>query len=123
MCTYTHKRKRLDSISSDKVSGGTQRGSEGGETRKYQNLLREKTLAAEILGILVTSNGNVGAFLKPPPDRPPSAAYHSPTLHLLLTHGKREGKNEEIKVVTCWANHNIDSLVPSRIIKCFALTT
>lgn len=45
----------------DKVSGGTQQ--RRGETRKYQ-----KTLAAQILGILVTSNGNISkaVFLHQP---------------------------------------------------------
>lgn len=94
-------------------------GSEGGETRKYQNPSREKTVATEILGILVTSNGNKGAYLKPTPVVP----LHQPITSPPHPWKRKREKNEEIKVVTCWANHNIDSLVPSRIIKCFALTT
>lgn len=53
------------------------------------------------------------------PNKPPP--HISPNVSPL--HPQKEGGDEEIKVVTCWANHNIDSLVPSRIIKCFALTT
>lgn len=66
------------------------------KTRKYQNPSRKKMLAVEILGILVTSHGNMGAYLKPPPDCPLS--HPCLTLYLLLTHENRRGRKKVKKL-------------------------
>ena len=108
-CAHTHmKGSNFIQYRLKKYLGACKGSSEGWQTRKYQNPSRKKTLPEEIPGILVTSNGNMVAFLNatPPHTRTGSFSFASlspPPVPVPCPHPWKErgGKNEEIKVVTC----------------------